>query len=203
MNTIQTTMSNRYLVFQIMNDYYGIKIDFIKEVYNSNKILKLPKTSQVLAGIIDLRGYILSVFDLSMLLWEVENQKEIEESQNIILVVTVHGQDIGILVDQIYRLIEITDFTKVDSVSFNEKKLVNSSLITQIGKLAEDMNVYIVDPEKAMEKHLTMVKSPEKIPLEEEDLDFDFSQYTLPDEESEILVENVTVEEPSKKGKKK
>jgi chemotaxis signal transduction protein len=186
-----------------MNDYYGIKIDFIKEVYNSNKILKLPKTSQVLAGIIDLRGYILSVFDLSMLLWEVENQKEIEESQNIILVVTVHGQDIGILVDQIYRLIEITDFTKVDSVSFNEKKLVNSSLITQIGKLAEDMNVYIVDPEKAMENHLTMVKSPEKMPLEEEDLDFDFSQYTLPDEESEILVENVTVEEPSKKGKKK
>ncbi|MHA2174274.1 MAG: chemotaxis protein CheW [Candidatus Hodarchaeales archaeon] len=203
MNAKQTTMSNRYLVFQIMNDYYGIKIDFIKEVYNSNKILKLPKTSQVLAGIIDLRGYILSVFDLSMLLWEVENQKEIEESQNIILVVTVHGQDIGILVDQIYRLIEITDFTKVDSVSFNEKKLVNSSLITQIGKLAEDMNVYIVDPEKAMENHLTMVKSPEKMPLEEEDLDFDFSQYTLPDEESEILVENVTVEEPSKKGKKK
>ncbi|MHA2347826.1 MAG: chemotaxis protein CheW [Candidatus Hodarchaeales archaeon] len=203
MNAKQTTMSNRYLVFQIMNDYYGIKIDFIKEVYNSNKILKLPKTSQVLAGIIDLRGYILSVFDLSMLLWEVENQKKIEESQNIILVVTVHGQDIGILVDQIYRLIEITDFTKVDSVSFNEKKLVNSSLITQIGKLAEDMNVYIVDPEKAMENHLTMVKSPEKMPLEEEDLDFDFSQYTLPDEESEILVENVTVEEPSKKGKKK
>ncbi len=199
MTMLQTQMSNRYLVFQIEDDYYGIKIDFIKEVYKSDKILKLPKTSEVLAGIIDLRGYILSVFDLSVLLWDAHNNEKLEKIENIILIATVQGQDVGILVDQIDRLVEITDFAKADSSTINGKKLTNSSLITRIGKLDESLEIHIVDLEKAIGGYLTMIKSPETLPSEVEDLDFDFSQYTLPSAESESNNENIVAEDHSEK----
>jgi purine-binding chemotaxis protein CheW len=202
MTMVQTQMSNRYLAFQIENDYYGIKIDFIKEVYKSDKILKLPKTSEVLAGIIDLRGYILSVFDLSVLLWDGNNHEKLKKNENIILVATVQGQDVGILVDQIDRLVEITDFTEADLSTINGKKLANSSLITQIGNIDDELKVHIIDPEKAIGGYLTMIKSPETLPSEEEDLDFDFSQYTLPTAESESNIEKLIADDASEKEEK-
>lgn len=202
MTMVQTQMSNRYLVFQIENDCYGIKIDFIKEVYKSNKILKLPKTSEVLAGIIDLRGYILSVFDLSVLLWDGHNHQKLKKTENIILIATVQGQDVGILVDQIDRLVEITDFTEVNSKTINGRKLANSALITQIGNIDEELKIHVIDPEKAIGGYLTTIKSPEALPTDEEDFDFDFSQYTLPSTESETNIENLIAEDASEKEEK-
>ncbi|MHA1993418.1 MAG: chemotaxis protein CheW [Candidatus Hodarchaeales archaeon] len=178
----------KYLVFQIVKDVYGIKIDYIKEVFQTDKILKLPKTSQVLSGITELRGYILSVFDLSVLLWgaQLDRQAEKKNGKYDVLVVTIKGQDIGILVDQVNQILKIRSFTEADQSKFKGKELVDESLITQIGVLDDQSDVFIVDPEKVIGNYFTVVKTSEKIQIQEDtdDMDFDFSQYTLPDEGS-------------------
>jgi purine-binding chemotaxis protein CheW len=182
-------VSEKYLVFSILNDTYGIKIDQIKEVFQTNKILKLPKTSDVLSGITNLRGYILSVFDLSVLLWGSEHGKRKELSQitdqHSILVVTIHGQDIGILVDEINQLVEIPEFLTPDSSFLDGKEIEDSTLITKIGVLSDQSNILIIDPENALGRYFTAVKSPDETETDEEEIDFDFDQYTIPDEGSE------------------
>ena len=188
MSTTLMQISEKYLIFSILNDKYGIKIDQIKEVFQTDKILKLPKTSEILSGITNLRGYILSVFDLSVLLWGSESSKKKGGSQQTdqhnILVVTIQGQDIGILVDQINKLEEITEFLTPDSSSLGGKELEDPSLITKVGVLNDQSNVLIVNPENALGSYFTAVKSPDETKVNEEDFDFDFDQYTLPDEES-------------------
>jgi purine-binding chemotaxis protein CheW len=181
-------ISDRYLIFSILKDTYGIKIDQIKEVFQADKILKLPKTSEVLSGITNLRGYILSVFDLSVLLWGskskmTEDNLQKSESYNI-LVVTIHGQDIGILVDEIKQLAEINEFSKLDSSFLDGRELEDSSLVSKIGVLSDQSNVLIVDPESALGNYFTAVKSPDETKVDDEEIDFDFDQYTLPDEKS-------------------
>ncbi|MHA1945301.1 MAG: chemotaxis protein CheW [Candidatus Hodarchaeales archaeon] len=188
MSTTTMQISDRYLIFSILKDTFGIKIDQIKEVFQTDKILKLPKTSEVLSGITNLRGYILSVFDLSVLLWGsernmTESDSRITEQHNI-LVVTIHGQDIGILVDEINQLSEITEFSTPDSSLLGGKELEDPSLITKIGVLSDQSNVLIVDPENALGNFFTAVKSPDETKVDDEEIDFDFDQYTLPDEES-------------------
>ena len=187
----------KYLVFRILTDEYGIKIDHIKEVFQTDKILKLPKTSQVLSGITELRGYILSVFDLSVLLWGSQLNKQAESNGNThnVLVVNIKGQDIGILVDQVNQISKIKSFSDPDPTKFKGKELVDAALITQIGILDDQSDIFVIDPEKALGNYFTMVKTTEKVQEDKGDMDFDFSQYTLPDEGSDSFMENMVKDE--------
>jgi purine-binding chemotaxis protein CheW len=188
MSSTYEQLSEKYLIFSILNDNFGLRIDQLKEVFQSNEILKLPKTSEVLSGITNLRGYILSIFDLSVLLWGPDNskkEKKVPKSvQHNILVVTIQGQDIGILVDEIRRIEVITEFLAPDTSFFEGKEFEDSSLITKIGVLNDNSNVLIINPENALGSYFTTVKAPDETKQDEEDFDFDFDQYTLPDDEA-------------------
>lgn len=189
MSSTLEQVTEKYLIFSILNETYGIKIDQIKEVFQTDKILKLPKTAEILSGITNLRGYILSVFDLSVLLWGSESNKKKKLSQitdlNNILVVTIHGQDIGILVDEIKQLAEIPEFLDPDSSFLGGKEIEDLSLISKIGVLNDQSNILIIDPESALGSYFTAVKSPDETKVDSEDIDFDFDQYTMPEKELE------------------
>ncbi len=179
---------NRHLIFGIADDLYGLEVHYLKEVFQSGDILKLPRTSSVLEGIVNLRGYIVSIFNLSVLLWGTESSKEeettskIESNSNIILLVTVKNQDIGILVDQIHQLDTITEFKGKDDSYFHERELLNPSLVSKIGLLDDKQAVFILDLEGLLEDFVTSRKSEKKkITSRDEDFNFDFDQYTLPD----------------------
>ena len=187
MSSTLMQISDKYLIFLIKSDTYGIRIDQIKEVFQTNEILKLPKTSEILSGITNLRGYILSVFDLSVLLWGSDSSKEKGNSQitdlHSILVVSIHGQDIGILVDEIKQLAEIPEFLDADSSFLGGKEIEDLSLISKIGVLNDQSNILIIDPESALGSYFTAVKSPDETKVDNEEIDFDFDQYTMPEKE--------------------
>jgi purine-binding chemotaxis protein CheW len=187
----------KYLVFQIVKEVYGIKVDYIKEVFQTDKILKLPKTSDVLSGITELRGYILSVFDLSVLLWgtDFETERKLVNQSKNILVVSIKGQDIGILVDQVHHIARIKQISNANESQFKGKTLVDNSLISQIGLLVDQTEILIVNPEEALGTYFSSVKVPEREQEDTDDMDFDFSQYTLPDEGSENFMENMIEDE--------
>ena len=139
---------DRYLIFRISDDLFGLEVHYLKEVFQTGKILKLPRTSAVLEGIVNLRGYIVSIFNLSILLWGKDSRMRKElldkagSKQNVILLLTIKGQDVGILVDQIQRLDNIVEFTEKKDSHFQGRKLLNPQLISQIGYLGENKNMY-------------------------------------------------------------
>ena len=188
---IQTEkVKNRHLIFRISNDLYGLEVQYLKEVFQTGNILKLPRTSSVLEGIVNLRGYIVSIFNLSVLLWGEDSCKKEEISSingshsNIILLVTIKDQDIGILVDQIHQLDTITDFKAKDNSYFQGRELLNPSLISKVGFLDDKQNVFILNLEELLGDFVTSRKpGKKKTSTSDDDFDFDFDQYTLPDPE--------------------
>ncbi|MHA2074718.1 MAG: chemotaxis protein CheW, partial [Candidatus Hodarchaeales archaeon] len=113
----ELTQAGKFIIFGIADDLFGLEVDNLKEVFQTNNILQLPRTSELLAGIVNLRGVIISVFDLSMLLWGNASQSlsdktsvDVSEITMNILLTTIKEQDVGILVDHIYHLGEITSF---------------------------------------------------------------------------------------------
>ena len=180
---------NRYLIFKISDDLYGLEVSYLKEVFQSGNILKLPRTSAVLEGIVNLRGYIISIFNLSILLWgthirkeEVISNKKTSKS-NVILLLTIKEQDVGVLVDQIIQLDTITDFVAKDESYFQGRELLNPSLISQIGFLDDKQPVFLLDLEGLLGSFI-ITKKPSKKEIKAEE-DFDFDQYTLPDPEKQ------------------
>ena len=194
------TQKGKFIIFGIAKDLFSVEVNNLKEVFQTDRILQLPRTSKVLAGIVNLRGTIISVFDLSMLLWGNESEylsvkledKSSKKVMNVLLM-NIKGQDMGILVDYIHQLGEISKFEKKNEVKLEKKGFLDSSIIKNIGILEDTKKVFILELEGLLTGYVPTPKE-KKYTLEEDD-DFDFSQYTLPDPEE--LTEEKQSEESS------
>ncbi len=197
----ELTQAGKYIIFGIADDLYGLEVDNLKEVFQTEKILKLPRTSDILAGIVNLRGVIISVFDLSMLLWGKESrlrsEQEIKDDSGLtmnILLITIKEQDVGILVDRIHHLGELTSIKSMTSAEMKEKKFLNSSFITKVGYIEDDKAVFILDLAGILTGYVSSPK-PQLALQDDEVLDFDFSQYTLPEQEESLEPEKTAIVE--------
>ena len=56
-------------------------------------------------------------------------------------------------------------------------------MISKIGVLNDQSNILIIDPESALGSYFTAVKSPDETKVDNEEIDFDFDQYTMPEKE--------------------
>ena len=189
------TQSVKYIIFGIADDLYGLEVENLKEVFQTEKILKLPRTSDILAGIVNLRGVIISVFDLSILLWGKESQVSSQSSDSDqlrnVLLITIKNLDVGILVDQIYHLGEIKEFDKKSKADLKKRGFLNDSIIKKIGILDDKRNVFILDLEGLLTSYVSAPKTSKVIPQDDEFSDIDFNQYTLPDPEDSFSEENL------------
>ena len=64
---------NKYISFNLNNDYYCIALDFVKEVLKDTPITNVPGTPNFIEGIMNLRGDYITVINLKKFLGLPEN----------------------------------------------------------------------------------------------------------------------------------
>jgi purine-binding chemotaxis protein CheW len=95
-------LNNKFIVFSIAGKEFGIPIDRIVEIVKKQKITPLPKVPQFISGVINLRGAIIPLMDLRKRLGvEPSSVKE------RILIIKMHGEKIGLLVDDVREIARI------------------------------------------------------------------------------------------------
>ena len=94
----------RLVVFRLNREWYGVEITKVKEVIKVGKITYLPSCPEHIAGIVNLRGYILSVTDLKPILGL--PYEELTEKAKIIAIESGFFET-GFLVDEVVESIEI------------------------------------------------------------------------------------------------
>lgn len=100
--------SQQYLTFLVGKENFAIGILDVKEIIEINSITRVPLTPDYIRGIINLRGNVVPVIDLSARLDR--HPSEITKRSCIVLVeVETHGdaQVIGMLVDQVDEILDI------------------------------------------------------------------------------------------------
>ena len=188
--SIEKAQGERYLIVRVLDDLYAFEIHYLKEVFQTETISTLPRTSTILEGIVNLRGSIVSIFNLSILLWGSINHvadkfpSESAFKRKTILLLSMKNQEIGILVDQVMRLETLSDFITGDKSYFKGKELVNPSSISQIGFLSDKQPVFILNLEALLASYISSTKPIKEVKEVEGEEEFDFSQYTLPDPDS-------------------
>ncbi len=96
----QDDINNRYLVFEINEELYGVSLLDIKEVIKNRPAKPVPYMKDYFLGIINLRGRIVSVIDLRL-----KFRKEIDEQkEGFIIIVEAENTQIGVLVDDIINV---------------------------------------------------------------------------------------------------
>lgn len=94
----------RLIIFRLSNEWYGVDISSAKHVIKIEKITYLPSSPEHIAGIVNLRGEVLSVTDFKKIFGS--PREELTEKSK--LVVLEHGTlETGLLVDEVEGIAEI------------------------------------------------------------------------------------------------
>lgn len=92
------------IVFRLAREWYGIEISKIKEVIKVGKITYLPSSPEHIAGIVSLRGNILSVTDLKRI-FSLPYEGVTEKTR--IIAIESGMLETGLLVDEVVESIEV------------------------------------------------------------------------------------------------
>jgi len=96
--------TQQIIVFRLSREWYGVEIAKVKEVVKVGKITYLPSSPEYIAGIVNLRGKILSVTDLKAMIGL--PHEELTDKARIIAVES--GMlETGLLVDEVVESIEV------------------------------------------------------------------------------------------------
>jgi len=92
------------VIFRLAREWYGVEITKVKEVIKGIKITYLPSSPEHIAGIVNLRGNILSVTDLKMI-FSLPHEEPTEKTR--IIAIESGVLETGLLVDEVEESIEV------------------------------------------------------------------------------------------------
>lgn len=138
--------------FELSGSRYAMDIGMVREVVEMLPITPLPKTPPYIIGIINLRGEVTHVVDLSILLGE--GIKKDRTGQKIIIVPpdAAHGEHLGIVVDNVRSVTEIG----VKQVTALGEE-INNRIQTRIKGIIKVTHDDLIDKREGTEKDANLV----------------------------------------------
>lgn len=127
---------SKFAVFTIAGEEFGLEIERILEITKPQKATHLPNTPQFINGVINLRGNVMPLMDMRKRL----NVEPTQQGEKIIIV-TMHGEKIGLLVDSVKEILNI-EKTEIASPPGIFKGL-KPEYLNGIGKIKERLLIIL------------------------------------------------------------
>lgn len=144
--------------FYVAGEFFGIEVKHLQEVYETTQITKIPCTPDVLLGLMNYRGAVLTIIDLSLLLdlrrsfsegERLKTQSKMERqcvASGKVLIVEHAGRKAGLLIQKLDHLLELSrDLVRPVSSFFQNK----TQIVKWEAKIG-DRPLLIIDPEEMM-----------------------------------------------------
>ncbi len=145
---------NRFVTFCLNNEIYCISLKYIKEFrkIKSVNLTPIPCVPEFIMGLINLRGEFITIIDIKSFL-QIKKSRITEKTK--IIVVKTHKIQIGIIVDDVFDIINIDDknIIKNKSNSSDKNKFVSSEVL-----LNSKIIINILDLEKFLEDERLFVE---------------------------------------------
>ncbi|MCQ2969685.1 MAG: chemotaxis protein CheW [Clostridium sp.] len=122
----------QFIIFRLGNEHFATETENIQNISNIMQITKVPTAPAHIKGLINLRGSIKPLVDISMIL----NIKSESKQENIIIL-KLADEEVGIAVDEVVEVVEI-DLNLLQNISSDSKEYVkgvieyNNYLLTVI-----------------------------------------------------------------------
>ncbi len=124
-----TDVGGKFLTFFLANEEYGVEILKVHEIIGLLPITGVPRTPHFIRGVINLRGKVIAVVDLRLKFGMTSSESTAE---TCIIVVHVHGLEMGIIVDKVSEVVNISGSDIDPAPSFGSD--VTTDYILGIGK---------------------------------------------------------------------
>jgi purine-binding chemotaxis protein CheW len=104
-DTKTATETQQYATFWLGHGLYGIEVERVREVLRQQAITRVPLAPPTVAGLINLRGQVVTTVDLRERLQLAPDQ----DIQPMLVVVLVGGESVALLVDRIGGVVDVSD----------------------------------------------------------------------------------------------
>jgi purine-binding chemotaxis protein CheW len=143
------------LLFALCKELFGINVENVLRVINLEKLIKVPKAPDFIAGAISLEGNVIPIIDLAK---KIElGQTTISKATKVIVLEIHHDDDmmqVGVMIDDVLDVIELDEAKMLppalESMGFDTQTLDG------MYKIDEDFYM-ILNATKIFEKELTSV----------------------------------------------
>ncbi|MBW4828705.1 MAG: chemotaxis protein CheW [Clostridiaceae bacterium] len=145
METENKNLENKYVLFKLDNEDYGLNIDDVLSIEKIQSCTRVPNAPEYVVGVINLRGEVIPILDLRRKL----NLEPKPGDQNSRIIITSSNDIVvGLIVDSSSEVLEIKD-ENIDNPSATGEKKFNE-YIKGIGKDNKRL-VIVLDLEKLLD----------------------------------------------------
>ncbi len=96
-------MAHQFLTFTVQKEEYGVDIMTVREIKGWTETTRLPNAPEFMRGVMNLRGLIIPIFDLSARF----NHGLTEATpKHVVIILAVKDRNIGILVDAVSDILD-------------------------------------------------------------------------------------------------
>ena len=143
----EDTQKDKYLIFSIGKQCYGIDIKYVIEIIGIEPITEVPELPKYIRGVINLRGKIIPVMDVRI---KFKKEEKEYDDRTCIIVVEIGSICIGLIIDRVLEVVSINENNispppKTSSNNNNTNKYVKG-----IGKIQNEVRL-LIDCHKLLE----------------------------------------------------
>lgn len=96
------------VIFKISEEFFGVEASKVLSINDMMTVTKVPNAPSYVKGLINLRGIIISLFDISILLNLNHNSYDNSSlKDSSIIILDIEFEEIGIMVDKVDEVVEI------------------------------------------------------------------------------------------------
>jgi purine-binding chemotaxis protein CheW len=143
-----TGSSSQYLTFTIGNEHFGMDLHQTREIIEYACITQVPRMPQFISGVINLRGEVVPVIDLSVRLGR---EAITVHKRTCVIVVELHSFEqhcvLGLLADAVNEVIDLYATDIEDAPAFGAK--IRAEFIQGIAKKGDEF-IILLDAEKTL-----------------------------------------------------
>ncbi len=138
-------MSIQALILNLGDEEFGLKISSVKEIVRFEHVSALPRTSDAIEGVIELRNHILAVMDLRKR-FGFPNRENSEKTR--IIIIRARKMMVGLVVDSVK---EVVDFPReaIHPAPALVKSQVDQSLFSEMIQWKKRI-IFMLDLEKIL-----------------------------------------------------
>ena len=140
----EDAMANRYLLFHVAKEDYGIGIEHVIEIIGLQKVTEVPDLPKFIKGVINLRGQVIPVIDIRL---RFGIEPKAYTDRTCVIVVRLRDMNIGIIVDGMAEVQEIAE-ESISPPSDIQQSAANR-YIYGLGRVGEEVKI-ILDVEKLL-----------------------------------------------------
>jgi purine-binding chemotaxis protein CheW len=145
----------KYLIFSLMDEFYGFSLSTVKEVIGLTDITPIPNVPSHFKGLINLRGRIISVIDLRVKLNLAK--AEYQDKKTCIIIVELAELVLGVIVDDVSAVAAFMTSQIERGLDLSSK--VSREFLTGVAKTEDKRLILLLDTAKVLNvEEMKMIK---------------------------------------------